>query len=93
MAVGFRIPLPLREHAGHRARLALATRPRTVGEALEALWKIHPDLRDRIVTETGEVRTHVNLFVGSRNIRWSGGLATPVPADAEIWILPAVSGG
>jgi hypothetical protein len=50
-------------------------------------------VQPRVVTEAGEVRPHVNVFVGSESIRYSGGLATPVPDGAEIVILPAVSGG
>ena len=36
---------------------------------------------------------HVNLFVGPRSIRFTGGLATAVHDGAEVAILPAVSGG
>jgi molybdopterin converting factor small subunit len=43
--------------------------------------------------ETGEVRQHVNVFVGDENIRFSGGLTTPVRDGAVLTILPAVSGG
>jgi molybdopterin converting factor small subunit len=50
-------------------------------------------VRDRILTEQGEVRPHVNVFVGDQSIRDTGGLATPVPDGAEIAIIPAVSGG
>jgi len=46
-----------------------------------------------VVTEQGEVRPHVNVFVGSESCRWTGGLATPVADGAEIAILPAISGG
>jgi molybdopterin converting factor small subunit len=50
-------------------------------------------VRDRVVTEQGEVRPHVNVFVGVESIRFTGDLATPLAADAEISIVPAVSGG
>jgi molybdopterin converting factor small subunit len=50
-------------------------------------------MRDRVVTEQGEVRPHINIFVGDENIRYSGGLATPVTAESVISIVPAVSGG
>jgi len=41
----------------------------TVAEALETLWQKCPRLRDRILTEQGEVRQHVNIFLGEENIR------------------------
>ena len=47
------------------------------------------------VDEQGRVREHVNMFVDGASIRAGSslGLHTPVRAGAEIWILPAVSGG
>ena len=65
----------------------------TVAQALDQLWRLHPGLRDRVLTEQGQVRRHVNVFVGSASIRDTGGLETPVPDGAEIAIVPAVSGG
>jgi molybdopterin synthase sulfur carrier subunit len=64
-----------------------------VGEALVALWTLHPGIRDRVVNEQGEVRVHVNLFVGTESIRHTGGLETAVPEGGEISIVPAISGG
>lgn len=93
MAVRFLLPQALRPHAGGRAGLDVAGAPATVGEALEALRAVHPGIVDRILTEQGAVRPHVNVFVGDESIRGTGGLATPVPAGAEISIVPAVSGG
>ncbi len=52
-----------------------------------------PGMRDRVLTEQGDIRPHVNIFVGTESSQWTGGLATPVPDGAEISILPAVSGG
>jgi len=46
-----------------------------------------------VLTEQGDVRPHVNVFVGTESSRWGGGLAMPVPDGAEVSILPAVSGG
>ena len=65
----------------------------TVGEALGQLFARFPGARDRVLTEVGSVRQHVNIFVGDENIRSLGGLDTPVPRGARITILPAVSGG
>lgn len=52
-----------------------------------------PVVRDRVLDERGEVRPHVNLFVNGQNVRFAAGLDIVVPAQAEISILPAVSGG
>ena len=93
MAVRVLIPGPLQPFSDGRRIVALDGSPSTVREALEALGARHPGVRDRVVTERWEVRPHVNLFVGSENVRDAEGLETSVPEDAEIAILPAVSGG
>jgi sulfur-carrier protein len=91
--VTVRIPTYLASFAGGQNSLALSGSPATVSAALEDLWEHHPGLRDRIVDEQGQVRQHINIFVGDEAIRFAGGLSTTVPADAEILIVPAVSGG
>jgi molybdopterin converting factor small subunit len=93
VAVTFMIPGHLRAFTAGRTIVSLDASPATAGEALAALWAIHPGVRDRVVTEQGEVRPHVNVFVGDESIRWTGGLDTPVREGAEISIVPAVSGG
>ena len=93
MAISFRIPSYLASFAGGQTSLAIGDLPATVHEALEALWQAHPALRDRIVDEQGEVRQHINIFVGDEAIRFADGLATKVPNGTEILIVPAVSGG
>jgi molybdopterin synthase sulfur carrier subunit len=87
------LPSQLRELAGGRTSVALEGRPGTVGEALEALRAAAPGVYDRVVTERRELRPHINVFVGREDIRWSGGLGTPLAEESEVVILPAVSGG
>lgn len=93
MPVAFRIPTPLRHLSGGRGTVTVEGSPGSVQEALERLWDLHPGLRDRIVNEQDQVREHINIFVGDENIRFTGGLSTPVSDGGEILIFPAVSGG
>lgn len=93
MPTTVRIPTYLASFADGRNLLTIDGSPATVSEALTALWKEYPGLRDRIVDEQGAVRQHINIFVGDEAIRFADGLATKVPADAEVLIVPAVSGG
>ena len=65
----------------------------TMADVVAHLEQAHPGVHARIVDERGAVRRHVNLFVGEESIRLTGVLATPVTADDEIWVIPAVSGG
>jgi MoaD family protein len=93
MSVTFYIPGYLRAFTDGNDRVEIDTAPATVGEALEALSARHPGVRDRVLTERGQVRMHVNVFVGSENIRYTGGLDTALSDGSEVSIVPAVSGG
>ena len=93
MSVTLVLPGQLRDLSAGRATVALDGDVATVGDALDRLRAELPGVYDRIVTERREVRPHVNLFVGAEDIRWSGGLATPLPTGSEVVILPSVSGG
>ena len=93
MPVHVLIPGPLQPFASGRGRIALEQAPATVGQALDFVAAVHPGVRDRVLTERGEVRPHIAIFVGGQNIRDGLGLATRVPEGSEIAILPAVSGG
>jgi molybdopterin converting factor small subunit len=78
---------------GGRGQVDVDTSGGTLGDALEALFSAHPGIRDRVLTERGEIREHVNVFVGKSDARLTGGLATPLAEGMEISILPAISGG
>ena len=93
MSVTFVMPGPLRELAKNRGEVRVQGKARSVSEALSLLWTQCPAVRDRVLTELGEVRPHVNIFVDGEAIREADGLETPVRDGAEIFILPAVSGG
>jgi len=93
MAIRFFIPGPLRAFCGGLHHVEIAASPATVREAIEALCAAYPGLRDRLLNEEGQLRDHINMFVGDEDIRYSGELATPVPPGAAISIFPAVSGG
>ena len=93
MSVTFNIPGPLRPFCGGRSQVAVETSAATLSDALQALWRACPGMRDRVVTEQGQIREHINVFVGKEDIRYTGGLATPLAPEAEVSILPAISGG
>jgi molybdopterin synthase sulfur carrier subunit len=93
MPVTFHIPGALREFTSGQSTIELEHSPTTLGDALSALWTLYPGIRDRIATEQGQVREHINIFIGDENVRYTGGLASAVSAGSEISIVPAVSGG
>jgi molybdopterin converting factor small subunit len=65
----------------------------SVAEALAAVGREWPGVLDRVMTEQGQVREHVNVFVGAESIRFADGLATRVGDGDTIMIVAAVSGG
>ncbi len=65
----------------------------TVGEALEALLAAHPDLRERVLDESGRPRDHVNVLLNGEDVRGDDGLETPVEPGDELALFPPVSGG
>ncbi len=93
MSVTLVVPGPLRDLTGGRSTIGLELEGGTVGQAFDALRTEMPALYDRIFTEQRQLRPHVNVFVGRDDIRWSGGLETPLEPGSEVMILPSVSGG
>jgi molybdopterin converting factor small subunit len=94
MQVSFKVPGPLREFTENQSTVRVQLQAgANLLQGLQELFVAYPGLRDRVLTETGETRQHVNIFVGNENVRYLGGLATPIPAGAEISIVPAITGG
>ena len=85
------LPGPLRDAAGgHRT---IEIRGATVRAALDQLAVDLPALERRIRDERGVVREHVQIFVGATNVRDAQGQETPLPDNAELSVVPAISGG
>ena len=93
MTVRFLVPGALTPLAGGRSALEVETSGNTLRDALQAVFAAYPGLRERVANEQGELRPHVNVFVGKEESRFTGGLATQISEGAEISIIPAISGG
>lgn len=90
MPITVKVPAQLRASTGGSSEVEVTGS--TVGEALEAVFARHAELRSRI-TDDGELRRFVNVYVGGEDIRYQDGLETTVSEGSEITILPAVAGG
>ncbi|MEO7659072.1 MAG: MoaD/ThiS family protein [Pyrinomonadaceae bacterium] len=82
----------LKPFSGGEVEVILPGEFATVGDALDSLWRQHKALRDRVIDDQGEIRQHVNIFVGSVDVKRDEGLQTALGTD-EIHIFNAVSGG
>ncbi len=85
-----KLPTQLRDVAGGNAEVTVEGD--TIRAALENLFTQYEELRGRI-TEDGELRRFVNIYLAGEDIRYLDGLDTELPAAAELTILPAVAGG
>jgi len=92
MAITVYLSGHLKSFTGGETEVRLDSEFTAVADVLNSLWLRHPALRDRVLTEQGEIRQHVNVFVGSNDVKRIGGLRTPVNTN-EIHIFNAVSGG
>lgn len=91
MPVTVKIPTQLRASVGGASEVAV--QGATVGDALDALYEQHPELKDRLTEDGGKLRRFVNVYVDGEDVRFGDGLATPVADGGEIQVLPAVAGG
>ncbi|MFB6112058.1 MAG: ubiquitin-like small modifier protein 1 [Halobacteriaceae archaeon] len=73
-----------------RVSLDLETNP-TVREALEALFDVHPELRDRVL-DGDELAAHLTILVDGEPLG-DAGLEERVDPGAELALFPPVSGG
>jgi MoaD family protein len=90
MSVTVKIPTQLRAATGGQAEVEVEGG--TVGEALDAVFDAHTELRERI-TQDGSLRRFVNVYVSGEDIRFQQGLDTQINEGDEVTILPAVAGG
>jgi proteasome lid subunit RPN8/RPN11/molybdopterin converting factor small subunit len=91
MAITVRLPGSLRDAVGGDNKVTASGR--TLEEVFADIDRRHPGFRSRVVDDAGRLRTFVNVYIGDADARNSGGLTAPVPADAEVMVIPAMAGG
>ncbi|MEU7692319.1 MoaD/ThiS family protein [Microbispora hainanensis] len=90
MAIEVRIPTILRSYTD--GAKAVNAKGATLEELIGDLESRHPGLKDRLVDETG-LRRFVNVYLNDEDVRFLGGLGTPVADGDTVTVLPAVAGG
>jgi len=91
MAVNVRVPGPLRRLTAGSAQVEVEGA--TVAQALADLEARYPGFQDRLYDDSGKLRQFINIYVNDTDIRFGGGLETPVADRDDISIIPAVAGG
>ncbi len=92
MAITVYLSGHLKNFTGGETEIVLDSDFNSLAKVLDSLWRRHPALRDRVLNEQGDIRQHVNVFLGSQDVKRLDGLKTPLNDDA-IHIFNAVSGG
>ena len=93
MAISVILPQALTPYSRGSGTVVVNETCATVADALAVVAAQWPAVTDRVLTEQGELRRHVNVFVGDESIRFLDGLSTVVVDGDTIMIVPAVSGG
>jgi sulfur-carrier protein len=86
-----KIPPVLRAHTGGEAQVP--AEGSTVGDILESLVSAHPDTRDQLFSEDGDLNRFVNIYLNDEDVRVLDGLETAVDDGDSVVILPAMAGG
>ncbi|KKI98245.1 MoaD/ThiS family protein [Prochlorothrix hollandica] len=91
MAVTVLIPTPLQKLTNDQATLELQAGD--IKALVDAMEQTCPGIKNRLCSETGELRRFLNFYVNSEDIRFLEGMATTLADGDEVSIVPAVAGG
>ncbi|HEV2790025.1 MAG TPA: ubiquitin-like small modifier protein 1 [Solirubrobacterales bacterium] len=86
-----KIPPVLRPKAGGQAEVEAAGG--NVGEVLRSLTGEHPETREQLFGDDGELNRYVNVYLNDEDVRVLDGLETAVKDGDTVVILPAMAGG
>ena len=90
MAIEVRIPTILRSYTG--GAKSVEGSGATLDELLNNLDAAHGGIRERLV-DGEKLRRFVNVYLNDEDVRFLGGLETPVKDGDTVTVLPAVAGG
>jgi sulfur-carrier protein len=86
-----KIPPVLRPSVGGEREVA--AEGSSVGDVLRSLAEQHPQTREQLFADGGELNRYVNVYVNDEDVRVLEGLDTPVKPEDTLVILPAMAGG
>lgn len=91
MTVTIIIPTALRQHTNNEDELKLNAR--SVSDALKELTTAFPNLRRHLYSDTGRLRSFINIYLNEEDIRYKEGESTLLKDGDTLMIIPAVAGG
>lgn len=91
MPVKVKIPSALRRFT--RDAPFVETPKGNVREVLTSLVTQHESLKGHLLTDDGELRNFVNVYVNGNDVRTLQGEDTPVNEGDTVLVVPAIAGG
>lgn len=91
MSVSVRLPTVLRTQAGGLSEIS--AEGTTVGEVVDDIVRQFPGTASHLKAPGGGLHRFVNVYLDDEDVRYLGGLETPVTDGAQVSIVPAVAGG
>ena len=91
MSVKVRLPGSLRDATGGVTRIEAAGT--TLAAVVADLERRYPALEGKILDERGGLQSYLNVYIGDKDARHVGGGDAAVPDDADVMVIPAMSGG
>ena len=85
------LPTPLRPYADKNAQVSVIGD--TVGDALDHLTNLYPELRRHLFADDGELRSFVNVYLNDEDIRFLDKKATTLNSGDSLSIIPSIAGG
>jgi len=86
-----RIPTPLRRLTAGQAEVTADGD--TIAAIIDDLESKHAGIKARICDDSGAIRRFVNIYLNNEDVRFLKGAETPVAANDEVSIIPAIAGG
>lgn len=91
MSVKVRLPGSLRDATGGVTRIEADGA--TLAAVVADLERRYPALQGKILDERGGLQSYLNVYIGDQDARHTGGGDSAVPDDADVMVIPAMSGG
>ena len=91
MSIEVRVPTILRKHTGGEKKVD--GQGGTLRELVDDLDRSNPGLRGALVNEDGQLHRFINVYINDEDVRFLGGIETPLEDGDSVSILPAVAGG
>ena len=91
MAIEVRVPTILRSYTD--GEKAVEGKGDTLADLFADLDSRHTGLRDRLIGGDGSLNRFVNVYLNDEDVRFLGGVQTPMSDGDVVTILPAVAGG